>query len=141
MGKFFLFSWLDSFKRGRGQIPFYPQVFYFQRLMKLLKVRHQSGRFGLQHAYSNRCTGHPERSPTALGIYRMKNYEEMTIMKTLILNSLNRLHKDEAGQGLVEYLLILALVAFAATAGMTTLASGLNSAFSKIGTILGSYIT
>jgi len=40
----------------------------------------------------------------------------------------------------VEYLLILALVAFAATAGMTTLASGLNSAFGKIGTILGSYI-
>jgi pilus assembly protein Flp/PilA len=61
-------------------------------------------------------------------------------MKTLILSSLNRLHKDEAGQGLVEYLLILALVAFAATAGMTTLASGLNSAFGKIGTILGLYI-
>jgi pilus assembly protein Flp/PilA len=62
-------------------------------------------------------------------------------MKNLILNSLNRLHQDEAGQGLVEYLLILALVAFAATAGMTSLASGLNSAFSKIGVILGSYIT
>ncbi len=62
-------------------------------------------------------------------------------MKTLILSSLNRLHNDEAGQGLVEYLLILALVAFAATAGMTTLASGLNSAFSKIGIVLGSYIT
>ena len=70
----------------------------------------------------------------------MKPYEEMTIMKTLILSSLNRLHKDEAGQGLVEYLLILALVAFAATAGMTSLASGLNSAFSKIGVVLGSYI-
>ncbi len=41
-------------------------------------------------------------------------------MKTLILNSLNHLQKDETGQGLVEYLLILALVAFAATAGMTT---------------------
>jgi pilus assembly protein Flp/PilA len=62
-------------------------------------------------------------------------------MKTLILSSLNRLHRDEAGQGLVEYLLILALVAFAATAGMTTLASGLNSAFAKIGTIMGQYIT
>jgi len=58
----------------------------------------------------------------------------------LILKSLSRLHQDESGQGLVEYLLILALVAFAATAGMTTLASGLNSAFGKIGTILGSYI-
>jgi pilus assembly protein Flp/PilA len=62
-------------------------------------------------------------------------------MKTLILSSLNRLHNDEAGQGLVEYLLILALVAFAATAGMTSLASGLNSAFSKIAVVLGEYIT
>ena len=41
-------------------------------------------------------------------------------MMNLVLNSLNRLHKDEAGQGLVEYLLILALVAFGAVAGMTT---------------------
>jgi len=31
-------------------------------------------------------------------------------MKNLIL----RLHKDEAGQGLVEYALIIALIAFAA---------------------------
>lgn len=62
-------------------------------------------------------------------------------MMNLVLKSLSRLHKDEAGQGLVEYLLILALVAFAATAGMTTLASGLNSAFAKIGSVLGQYIT
>ena len=60
---------------------------------------------------------------------------------TNLLKSLNRLHQDEAGQGLVEYLLILALVAFAATAGMGTLATKLNSAFVQIGTILGSYIT
>jgi pilus assembly protein Flp/PilA len=62
-------------------------------------------------------------------------------MMTLILNSLVRLRKDESAQGLVEYLLILALIAFAATAGMTSLASGLNSAFSQIGIVLGSYIT
>jgi pilus assembly protein Flp/PilA len=54
---------------------------------------------------------------------------------------LQRLQSDESGQGLVEYLLILALVAFAATAGMGSLASGLNSAFSQISTILGGYIT
>jgi pilus assembly protein Flp/PilA len=66
---------------------------------------------------------------------------ETTPMMTFFLTSLARLHKDEAGQGLVEYLLILALVAFAATAGMGSLASGLNSAFSRIGVILGSYIT
>jgi pilus assembly protein Flp/PilA len=58
-----------------------------------------------------------------------------------MLNSLVRLHQDEAGQGLVEYLLILALVAFAATAGMGSLASGLNSAFSAVGVKLGNYIT
>jgi pilus assembly protein Flp/PilA len=61
-------------------------------------------------------------------------------MMNLVLTSLNRLHKDEAGQGLVEYLLILALVAFAATAGMSNLASGLNSAFTKISTFMGQYI-
>jgi pilus assembly protein Flp/PilA len=57
------------------------------------------------------------------------------------LYSLRALHEDEAGQGLVEYLLILALVAFAATAGMSKLASGFNSAFTQVGAILGSYIT
>ena len=62
-------------------------------------------------------------------------------MVTAALYLLRRLHSDEEGQGLVEYLLILALVAFAATAGMGTLASGLNSAFSMISSILGSYIT
>lgn len=62
-------------------------------------------------------------------------------MKKQLMNAISRLHKDEAGQGLVEYLLILALVAFAAVAGMSTLASGLNSAFAKIGSILGLYIS
>lgn len=62
-------------------------------------------------------------------------------MKQFVLKSLNRLHNDEAGQGLVEYLLILALVAFAATAGMGKLASGLNSAFTQISATLGTYIT
>jgi pilus assembly protein Flp/PilA len=62
-------------------------------------------------------------------------------MIQLISNQLYRLQRDESGQGLVEYLLILALVAFAATAGMGSLASGLNSAFAQISTILGGYIT
>ena len=62
-------------------------------------------------------------------------------MTSFILDALVRLHRDDKGQGLVEYLLILALVAFAATAGMGSLASGLNSAFSTVGSILGNYIT
>jgi pilus assembly protein Flp/PilA len=63
------------------------------------------------------------------------------LMTNLILKSLNRLHKDEAGQGLVEYALILALIAFAAVVAMQTLAADINSAFVGIGTKLTSYIT
>ena len=62
-------------------------------------------------------------------------------MRSSVSNLIHRLHLDETAQGLVEYLLILALVAFAATAGMSQLASGLNSAFSAIGSLIGAYIT
>jgi len=58
----------------------------------------------------------------------------------LILKSLSRLHQDEAGQGLVEYALILALVAFAAVIAMQTLASDINNAFTGIGAALISYV-
>jgi len=57
-------------------------------------------------------------------------------MKNLILKSLNQLHKDDAGQGLVEYALIIALIAFAAVVGMNTLATDINNAFSLIGSVL-----
>ena len=62
-------------------------------------------------------------------------------MRGCVSKTLQSLHRDESGQGLVEYLLVLALVAFAATAGMRSVASGLNSSFSKIGTYFGSYIS
>src|SRR2546427_12105495 len=66
---------------------------------------------------------------------------EIETMTNLMRNALVRLHNDEAGQGLVEYLLILALVAFAATAGMNTLAAGLTSALAKVGNIIWPYIS
>ena len=53
---------------------------------------------------------------------------------------LSRLHREEEGQGMVEYVLIIALVALAATAGMSVLATAINSAFSKVGSILNAYI-
>ena len=62
-------------------------------------------------------------------------------MASFVCSFFSRLHKDEEGQGLVEYLLILALVAFAATAGMGSLASYLNQAFSAIGSLLTAYIS
>lgn len=45
----------------------------------------------------------------------------------------------EDGQDLVEYALIVALITLAATAGMDFLASAINTAFSKLGSILGTY--
>ena len=57
-------------------------------------------------------------------------------MTSLILRSVSQLHRDEAGQGLVEYALIIALIAFAAVVGENTLATDINTAFSKIGSVL-----
>jgi len=45
----------------------------------------------------------------------------------------------EEGQDLIEYALIVALIAFAATVGMGSLASGINQAFSNIGSKVASY--
>ena len=47
----------------------------------------------------------------------------------------------EHGQDLVEYALVVALIAFGATAGMKSLATRLNSAFEGISTTLGSYVS
>jgi pilus assembly protein Flp/PilA len=46
---------------------------------------------------------------------------------------------QEEGQDLIEYALVVALIAFAATAGMKTLAGDINVAFSNIGTTLQTY--
>lgn len=40
--------------------------------------------------------------------------------------------KSEEGQDLVEYVLLVALIAFACTAGMGTLATSINSTFHSI---------
>ncbi len=51
------------------------------------------------------------------------------------------LKNGEEGQDLVEYALVVALIAFGATAGMTSLATGINGAFSAVSTKLGVYIS
>ncbi len=48
---------------------------------------------------------------------------------------------DEDGQDLIEYALVVALIAFSATAGMSSLAQAINSAFGQIGHTLGTYST
>ena len=56
-------------------------------------------------------------------------------MKNLIFNlfvMFQDLKSNEAGQDLVEYALVVALIAFGSTAGTSTLATGINSAFNTI---------
>lgn len=48
---------------------------------------------------------------------------------------------DEQGQDLIEYALVVALIAFGATAAMKTLSSDINTAFSNIGNTLNSSIS
>jgi pilus assembly protein Flp/PilA len=54
-------------------------------------------------------------------------------MQTLLMS--------EEGQDLIEYALVVALIAFAATAGMNNLAGKINQAFTSVGTTLTTYIT
>lgn len=65
-------------------------------------------------------------------------------MNTILLNLYIRLQdlaSREEGQDLVEYVLLVALIAFGAAAGIKALASGLNSAFKGVSSTLGSYIS
>jgi pilus assembly protein Flp/PilA len=54
---------------------------------------------------------------------------------------LQALANGEEGQDLVEYALVVALIAFGATTGMGALANGINSAFNQISTTLGAYVS
>ncbi len=65
-------------------------------------------------------------------------------MNNLLLNlyvKFQNLKNSEEGQDLVEYALVVALVAFGATAGMGKLAGGINSAFSTVSTKLAGYLS
>ena len=49
-----------------------------------------------------------------------------------MLNLFRKLHKEEAGQDLIEYALIGLIIALGAIAGMSTVASSINAEFTKI---------
>jgi len=63
----------------------------------------------------------------------MKNY--LSIAKEILVS----LHREDSGQDLIEYALIAALIALAATVGMGSVATGINDAFSSIGQKLVNY--
>ncbi len=50
-----------------------------------------------------------------------------------VREALVRLHGEDAGQDLIEYALIAALIALGAIAGMRYVAVAINSAFSSVG--------
>ena len=56
-------------------------------------------------------------------------------------NVMKRLWHDEQGQDLIEYALVAALIAFAAVAGMSYVASEINNAFSTIGNKLSNALS
>jgi pilus assembly protein Flp/PilA len=65
-------------------------------------------------------------------------------MKNKLMNisvRMQTLLMSEEGQDLIEYALVVALIAFSATAGMSTLATKINNAFGGIGSTLSSYIS
>jgi len=64
-------------------------------------------------------------------------------MNTLLHRTYLRMKQmleNENGQNMVEYALIVALIAFGAVLGMKALASGLNKSFSTISTTLATTV-
>jgi len=62
-------------------------------------------------------------------------------MRINLIDSVTRVHDDASGQGLVEYVLIIGFVGLAATAGMNSIASAINSTFTAFGSKVGQFIS
>jgi pilus assembly protein Flp/PilA len=60
--------------------------------------------------------------------------------RLLKLSVMLQILMDENGQDLIEYALVVAMIAFAATSTMATLATAINTAFASIGNSLNSAI-
>lgn len=53
-------------------------------------------------------------------------------MVNRFLGCIARLHKDESGQGLVEYVLVVAFLVLVATASMSTIANSIGKIFQNL---------
>ncbi len=63
----------------------------------------------------------------------------MSTLFSRMKGTLVELHREDSGQDLIEYALIAALIALAATVGMGSVAKAINTAFSSIGAKVQSY--
>jgi pilus assembly protein Flp/PilA len=62
----------------------------------------------------------------------LKCYVKMQVLKDALV-------LDESGQDLVEYALVVSLIALGATVSMSTLANSFSSAFSRVGSKMTTY--
>jgi pilus assembly protein Flp/PilA len=62
----------------------------------------------------------------------LKLYMKMQNLKEAVI-------RNQSGQDLIEYALVVSLIALAATAGMTTVATKIGTAFTAVGTKLTTY--
>jgi pilus assembly protein Flp/PilA len=63
--------------------------------------------------------------------------EEIEMKETFLkLSAMLKSLMREEGQDLIEYALVVALIAFAATAAMRTLATDINTLYTNVGTAL-----
>jgi pilus assembly protein Flp/PilA len=62
----------------------------------------------------------------------LKLYVKMQNLKDALIG-------NQSGQDLIEYALVVSLIALAATAGMSTVATKISAAFTAVGTKLTTY--
>jgi pilus assembly protein Flp/PilA len=62
----------------------------------------------------------------------LKLYMKMQNLKDAVVG-------NQSGQDLIEYALVVSLIALAATAGMSTVATKISAAFTAVGTKLTTY--
>lgn len=63
-----------------------------------------------------------------------------TILKAYVqMQSIKSVLVEESGQDLIEYALVAALIALGATAGMSSVAASISTAFGSVGTKLTTY--
>jgi pilus assembly protein Flp/PilA len=62
----------------------------------------------------------------------LKLYVKMQGLKDAMVN-------DQSGQDLIEYALVVSLIALAATAGMGAVANSISTAFNHVGSHLATY--
>jgi pilus assembly protein Flp/PilA len=71
------------------------------------------------------------------GVNRVRDIRLKLYIKAVGLK--DALLRDERGQDIIEYALVIAMIALAATAGMSTVASAIRTTLSKVGSKLNNY--